>query len=115
MDQFGYPGWGMPPRRGILKVHGMEGINALRMAPNDEAIALDETDNIMWMIRTDSAGYKTPTPFTIAPYQPEPPVDLRDLSARLKRMEDAFYAEHRTANAGAAAQPGTNPAEVPAP
>jgi hypothetical protein len=106
MDQFGtyngYGGYGswrpqppIPPKRGILVVHGQEGINALAMAPNDEAIALDETADIMWKIRTDSAGYKTATPFSIALYQPKPPVNLNEINDRLSRLEEAFNAEHR--------------------
>lgn len=88
-------------RFGILKVHGIEGLNALRMMPNDEVLALDETAPILWVVKTDSAGYKTPTPFEIRPYQPEPEVSLKDIDQRLKRMEDAFYAGQSSTGASA--------------
>lgn len=90
-------------RMGILKVHGTEGLNALRMMPNDEALALDETAPILWVIKTDSAGYKTPTPFEIRPYQPEPEVSLKDIDQRLRRMEDAFYAAQSSTGVSAVA------------
>ena len=90
-------------RMGILKVHGTEGLNALRMMPNDEVLALDETAPILWVIKTDSAGYKTPTPFEIRPYQPEPEVSLKDIDQRLRRMEDAFYAAQSSTGVSAGA------------
>jgi hypothetical protein len=117
MDNFYGPGgYGMPNptlqqyfnqygvrRFGILKVHGTEGLNALRMMPNDEVLALDETAPILWVVKTDSAGYKTPTPFEIRPYQPEPEVSLKDIDQRLRRMEDAFYAAKPSAGTPAGA------------
>lgn len=90
-------------RMGILKVHGTEGLNALRMMPNDEVLALDETAPILWVIKTDSAGYKTPTPFEIRPYQPEPEVSLKDIDQRLRRMEEAFYAAQPSTGVSAGA------------
>ena len=97
------------PRR-IDRVHGREGVDRFNMGPNEEVAVLDETAPILWVIKTDSAGYKVPTPFEIRPYQPEPAVDLRDLAERVKRMEDAIYAKP---GAGGTSKAGTAEATNP--
>ena len=64
------------------------------MAPNSNALLMDDTAPIIWLCQSDGAGYHTVTPYSIAPYQAEAPVDARalekrvaDLEAALKRME----------------------------
>ena len=42
MDQYMNP-WNTP-RRGIVKVHGEQGAQMLPMQPDDQCIALDETN-----------------------------------------------------------------------
>lgn len=44
----------------ILKVSGINGVNALNLAPNTSVLALDETAPIVWLVSADGAGYKTP-------------------------------------------------------
>ena len=108
-----YPRPNMPrpqmPRRMIDRVHGREGAERIAMGPNEEAAVLDETAPILWIIKTDSAGYKVLTPFEIRPYQPKPPVDLDDLAARVKRMEEAVYAKSGTGSTATAADTAANP------
>ena len=77
-----------PPRQEIIRVNGENGARALQMAPNSSVLLLDENSPIVWLVITDGAGYKTVSPYTITPYQPEPPVDVRGLEERLKRLED---------------------------
>ena len=82
------------PRYDIIHVTGENGARSFRMAPNSNALLMDDTAPIIWLCQSDGAGYHTVTPYSIAPYQAEAPVDARalekrvaDLEAALKRME----------------------------
>ena len=57
----------------IVKVNGMAGAQSLRLAPNSGIIALDTTAPIVWLCQADGAGYFTPEPFSITPYQAATP------------------------------------------
>ena len=48
-----------PPKLGVLTVAGEASINNLQMQPNDNALALHETENLLYYIRTDSMAAKT--------------------------------------------------------
>lgn len=74
----------------IIHVNGENGARALQMMPNSQALLLDDTAPIVWLAQTDGAGYKTVTPYTIAPYQPEPEINLKDLDERLKKLEEVM-------------------------
>lgn len=76
------------PQMSIIRVNGQNGAEALRMAPNSEALLLDTTDAIVWLAQTDGAGYKTVTPYSVIPYRKEPQVDLNTLEQRLSRVEE---------------------------
>ena len=67
---------------------------AIPTTPAACALLMDDTAPIIWLCQSDGAGYHTVTPYSIAPYQAEAPVDARalekrvaDLEAALKRME----------------------------
>lgn len=77
-------------RQEIIRVNGENGARALQMAPNSSALLLDTNNPLIWVVQTDGAGYKTVTPYTIKPYQPEPPIDLKDLNERIKKLEEAL-------------------------
>ena len=77
-------------RQEIIRVNGENGARALQMAPNSSALLLDTNNPLIWVVQTDGAGYKTVTPYTIQPYQPEPPIDLKDLNERIKKLEEAL-------------------------
>ena len=81
------------PRQEIIRVNGENGARAFQMAPNSNAILLDETAPLVWVVQTDGAGYKTVTPYTITPYQAEPPVDVRALDERIRRLEEIVNAK----------------------
>lgn len=72
----------------VLKVSGKNGANALNLAPNTNALALDETAPILWYISADSAGYKTLTPYDIAPHKDLQAQITTDLETRVKRLEE---------------------------
>lgn len=87
-QQFGQPQMQQIPRKTeIIHVNGQNGAQAFQMVPNSQALLLDDTAPIVWLAQTDGAGYKTVTPYTIAPYQPEPEIDLKDIDARLRKIE----------------------------
>lgn len=75
------------PRYEVIQVNGENGAKAFRMAPNSSALLMDTTAPIVWLCQSDGAGYHTQTPFSIAPYQPEQPVDVRALQERIARLE----------------------------
>lgn len=81
------------PRYNIIQVNGRNGAEALQMAPNSKVLLLDETEPLIWFVQTDGAGYKTITPYSITPYQQAAPIDINDLDARLKTLEEKFYAK----------------------
>ena len=71
----------------ITRVHGTQGINELRMAPDCEGLFADETAPIIWHVKTDGAGYKTAVAYDIHPHQEVPPVDVNSLAARVDKLE----------------------------
>ena len=83
----------------ITKVNGRNGAEAFMLAPNSSVLLLDETAPIVWLAQSDGAGYKTVTPYSITPYQPEPPVDVGGLEARVKRLEDMLNAKSNITDA----------------
>ena len=92
-----------PQRYEIIRVNGENGAQAFQMAPNSSALLLDETAPIVWFVQTDGAGYKTAKPFSIAPYQPQPPVDVHVLEARIKRLEELIHEPNLATDAAAPA------------
>ena len=86
------------PHYGLLKVKGAESARNFRMAPNSEAILVDETAPLVWHAQTDSTGYLTLMPYTITPYQEEqkPQIDMNDVLERLKKLEDNYELQSTT-------------------
>lgn len=76
-----------PQQHTILRVDGENGAHSMQMAPNSEALALDNNAPIVWVLRTDGAGYLSVTPFDISPHQNVPPVDVNSLEQRIARLE----------------------------
>ena len=87
------------PQCKIVHVNGENGARSFRMAPNSDALLLDDTAPIVWLVQTDGAGYTTATPYKVTPYQPEEPVDLRALEERIRKMEEKLNAQPDHANA----------------
>lgn len=71
----------------ILKVSGINGVNALNLAPNTSVLALDETAPIVWLVSADGAGYKTPTPYDITPHKDQQAAMQSNFEERLTRLE----------------------------
>lgn len=72
----------------VLRVSGINGVNALNIAPNASVLALDETAPILWFVQTDSAGYKTPTAYDITPHVDQIAKAEQNFEERLKRLEE---------------------------
>lgn len=77
-----------PMMSNIVKVSGINGVNALNVAANQQIVAFDETQNVMWFISTDSAGYKTPTAYDFVPHVDKAEVERINLESRIKRLEE---------------------------
>ena len=100
-NPYGYPAGGPQNAAGgpqayagqITRVNGENGVDALRMAPRSELLAMDisRTDALIgWYVKTDDAGYKSKTPYLLTPYEPQPAQGAADLSSieeRLTRLE----------------------------
>ena len=93
--QAGYPQFGqqfqqIPRKTEIIHVNGKNGVDTFQMMPNSQALLLDDTAPIVWLVQTDGAGYKTSTPYSVTPYQPEPEIDLKDIDLRLRKIEEVI-------------------------
>lgn len=78
---------GFNSRQTITRVNGKDSINSLRMAPNSEMIALDNTAPIAWVCVSDGVGSVRATPYDIAPHKEASPVS--DIEQRLSALEKA--------------------------
>ena len=76
------------PRTEIIRVNGKNGAEAYIMPPNSSALLLDESAPIVWLKKTDGAGYPTITPYSITPHEEQPTADISSLEQRIKRIED---------------------------
>lgn len=102
---YGYGNYGYMPSYAqqtapcqITRVNGRNGADAYRLAPNSSILLLDENDPLVWLKTTDGAGYPTITPYSIAPYQPAPEVNVSDLEIRIKRLEDILNGKSNDAD-----------------
>lgn len=57
------------------------------MAPDSSALLLDTSAPLVWLIQTDGAGYKTVSPYTIAPYRTEAEVKTSQIDTTLASLE----------------------------
>lgn len=90
----------VPQRYSITRVNGENGARSFQMMPNSETILLDTTQPVIWLAQTDGAGYLTVTPFDIKEHHESPPVDIRSLEERLKKLEDAVNGKSDLDKAG---------------
>lgn len=87
----------MPAQRyEIIRVNGEAGAKNFRMAPNSNALLLDDTAAIIWVAQTDGTGYLTVTPYDVFPHQQVPPVDVNNLAARVAQLEEIINAKSNT-------------------
>jgi hypothetical protein len=96
-----YPQYQMPKKTEIIHVNGRPGVDAFQMMPNCQALLLDDTAPLVWLVQTDGAGYKTSTPFQISPYEEPKPVDMQALVDRIAKLEVMVNESHSTETATA--------------
>lgn len=82
------------------KVSGRPGAEAYQVAANSDVLLLDNTAPIVWLVQTDSAGYKTLTGYNITPLEEKKPEDVyKSLEERIARLEEKLNGKPDTANA----------------
>lgn len=98
MPDYSYQPRQLPQRYDVIRVNGKGGADAFQMAPNSSVLLLDTSAPVVWLKSTDGAGYPTCTPYSITPYQPDPPVNQTDLLARVERLEAILNAKSDSSN-----------------
>ncbi len=98
----------MLPRYEINIVKGAAGASNFRMAPNSRTILADETAPIVWFARTDSGGYLTVEPYDISPHQEQQPVNVSDLEARVRKLEEMYAQQSNSTKSRKQRQPAAN-------
>ena len=71
----------------IPHVNGQNGAQAYQLPCNSSILLLDDNAPIVYLVKTDSACYKTVTPYAIQEYKPEPPIDMKSLLSRVDEIE----------------------------
>lgn len=77
----------------VVKVNGRNGAEMYQMPPNSSSLLLDESSPIVWLATTDGAGYKSLTAYDIKPHEEMPMPDMRNLEARIARIEEVLKNE----------------------
>lgn len=72
----------------IIHVNGENGAMTLNLAPNSSVLALDENAPVVWLCRSDGAGYKTCTPYQISEIKPKETPTIDDIIGRIQRLEE---------------------------
>lgn len=97
-NMFPYPS-NSPSSVEIPHVNGIESARNYPLPTNSSALVLDNNAPIVYMITTDSAGFKTIKPYAISEYKPEPEVDVRSLLNRVDAIERRLNHESDTSTA----------------
>lgn len=76
----------MQQRCEVVTVNGENGAQAYPLAPNSSALLLDESQPLVWLVKTDGAGYKTVSAFNITPHEQTQQPTNADLEQRIARQ-----------------------------
>lgn len=80
------------PKMEIQRVNGKESAYAYSIGPNSSVVLVDNLSPKIWIVTTDSSGFKAVTGFKIIPddEEPEPIVDdpIKQLAERLDKLEE---------------------------
>ena len=83
----------------VVEVTGRGGADAFQLAPDSSILLLDNTAPIVWLAKTDGAGYKTLMAYDIKPHEEEKSVDhYKDLEERIAKLEETVNAKSDTTN-----------------
>ena len=81
-----------PQKQEVVKVNGENGARTYQMPPNSSALLLDESGQIVWLVVTDGAGYKSVGAYDITPHEEAPAPDYSTLEQRIARLEETINA-----------------------
>jgi len=77
----------------VVEVSGKNGAEAYMLAPDSSALLLDNTAPIVWLVKTDGAGYKTCVPYDISPHEAEEVTQYKSLEERIAKLEESINAK----------------------
>ena len=91
----------LPQNTKVVEVTGRAGAEAYQLSPDSSILVLDNTAPIVWLIKTDGAGYKSLIPYDIKPHEEEKPIDhFKELEDRISKLEETVNAKQsNTTNA----------------
>lgn len=81
-------GFNPAPRQTITRVNGRESVNSLRMTPNSELLALDNTAPILWVCVSDGVGMVNAKAYDIVEHKERTPES--SLEGRVTALEKAI-------------------------
>lgn len=85
------------PKMEIIKVNGKNGAEAFQIGANSQALLLDETSPIVWLVQTDGAGYKTISAFDLTPHEEiNTTTTIKDIEKRLAKVEKQLNGKSNT-------------------
>ena len=72
-----------------VRVNGEPGARSYMLPPNSDAVLIDTSASMVWLVQTDGAGYKTLTPYDVSPHEdPKPDESIKKLEDRIARLEE---------------------------
>lgn len=91
----------------VVEVTGRAGAEAYQIGPDSSTLLLDNTAPLVWLVKTDGAGYKTLMAYDIKPHEDVKPVDhYKDLEDRIAKLEETVNAKQsNTTNARRKSEP----------
>lgn len=94
------------PHMEIIVVHGYNGAEAFQMGPNSSVLLLDDTAPVVWLKKTDGAGYPTLIDYDITKREHPAEPDYNALMDRIAKIEEALHAKSNSPESGTGT--GTN-------
>lgn len=89
-----------PPQMEVIVVHGQGGADAFQMGPNSSVLLLDDTAPVVWLKKTDGAGYATLIDYDITKREHPAEPDYNALMDRIAKLEEALHAQSNTPATG---------------
>lgn len=85
----------------VVEVTGRAGAESYQLGPDSSILLLDNTAPIVWLVKSDGAGYKTLSAYDIKPHEEEKPIDhFKELEDRITKLEETVNAKQsNTTNA----------------
>lgn len=85
----------------VVEVTGRAGAEAYQLGPDSSILLLDNTAPIVWLVKTDGAGYKSLSAYDITPHEEKAPEDqYKSLEERITKLEETINAKQsNTSNA----------------